>query len=218
MKQVVFLTIFAALCTPSYGQTIVLAYKVTQQAKPLLIDATSVDEPQTADKTKMNFKVRATLVFAVDASTLVPVSDANDANQIPSLIFSSKDEKGKKFTYTLTGGNVSLEVITVHGQKADYAVCSWDFSDPNWAMFTDGDLGTFGKLTSAVIAKGNKNKLAVPKRLKGIGTIEHYSGGQVSMGDGDTVATLDEKLVKEVNKDGDGTVRDAVTLIEAGWK
>jgi hypothetical protein len=219
MKKFVFLTVVVALCVPSYAETIVLAYKVTQQAKPLLIDANSPVEPQTADKIKTNFKVRSTLVFAVEASTLVTVSDANDVNQIPTLILSDKDENGKKFTYKLTGGSVSIDTLGANGNaKHRYAVCNWDFSDPNWAMFTDGDIGTFGKVTSAVIASKSKKKVNIPKTLKGIGTLEYFNDGSVSMGDGDTMATLDEKIVKEVNKNGTGTVKGAVALIEENLK
>jgi hypothetical protein len=218
MKKLILLILFVALSIPSYAETIVLVYNVTQQAKPMLIDANGTVTPQTADKIKTNYKVQATLVFAADADTLVPVSDANNIHQIPTLILSGKDEMGRKFTYKLTGGSVSLNKVAVHGHKrASYAVCNWDFSDPNWAMFTAGDVGTFGKITSTAIVSGSNDKVDVPKTLKGIGTVEHFSEGLVSHGDGDTIAKLDEKIVKEVNKNGDGTVKKAVVLIEANF-
>jgi hypothetical protein len=96
------------------------------------------------------------------------------------------------------------------------------FADVNDSNFiSSGDVD--GTLVQAVLVKGSKTKIEVPKSLKGDGNISQLLAGfdgdvLLFEGDGSGTLTLDLKATQAANENGNKTVKAVATELLATLK
>jgi hypothetical protein len=194
MKKLAMLLLVLAVCAPSFAARdandanfAVLVYKVNIGEKNVLVDAnleSQVTNLQSADLVKTSASFKGFVVFEVNTVTLQTVFDVNgsldsddvDANTMPKLILNGTNPNTdvKNSQWILEGTDVAIQrLITRETKPKTFASLAWAVAGVSDANLTSSGTG-WGKLVDTALVKGSKEKVGVPKSLKGTANFEQF--------------------------------------------